>query len=216
MTIRQIPILAAAMAAMAGYSCQKEPSTDSLHRDFLVYTAYDTKADFTAVETYFIPDSILIIGNSNKATYWSDSNAQQIVAAVADEMRDAGFTRSTDKETADAGLQLSYVEQNTYYVGYDNPYWWGYYPYYWSPGYWGNWGGWHYPYYIQYAYTSGSLMIEMVALTAEEGAEKKLPVLWDAFIGGLLTSSQQVNRQHIVDAVEQAFEQSPYLDKRTR
>ena len=35
-------------------------------------------------------------------------------------------------------------EQVTYFVGYNNPYWWWYYPYYWTPGYWVDWAGWHY------------------------------------------------------------------------
>ena len=170
-------------------------------------------ADFAAVETYFIPDSILVIGNNDKTEYWKDADALGIVDAVVARMDAAGYVRSEDKQAANVGLQMSYVRQVTYFVGYDNPYWWWYYPYYWTPGYWGNWGGWHYPYSVYYGYTAGSLLIEMVDLDAEEAADRKLPVIWDSFIGGLLTSDEELNQQRTLAAVEQAFDQSPYLTK---
>ena len=57
---------------------------------------------------------------------------------------------------------------------------------------------------------AGSMLIEMVDLTAEQES-RKLPVIWDSYIGGLLTSSQEVNMQRTLDAIDQAFAQSPYL-----
>ena len=213
MTVKNLRFIAIALAAVAVSACQKEPSTSDLHKDYLVYTAYDTDADFAAVETYFIPDSILVIGNNDKTEYWKDADALGIVDAVVARMDAAGYVRSEDKQAANVGLQMSYVRQVTYFVGYDNPYWWWYYPYYWTPGYWGNWGGWHYPYSVYYGYTAGSLLIEMVDLDAEEAADRKLPVIWDSFIGGLLTSAEELNQQRTLAAVEQAFDQSPYLTK---
>ena len=53
----------------------------------------------------------------------------------------------------------------------------------------------------------------MVDLEAEAEPGRKLPVVWNSFVGGLLTGSQAVNLQRTVDAVNQAFAQSPYLEK---
>lgn len=213
MTVKKFRLLAIALLAVAVSACQKEPSTSDLHGDYLVYTDHDTATDFAALETYYLPDSILIIGNSDKTEYWKDANAMQIVDAVAERMDGNGFMRIDDKTTANVGLQLSYVRQVTYFVGYDNPYWWWYYPYYWTPGYWGDWLGWHYPYRVTYGYTSGSLLMEMLNLEADNESGKKLPIIWDTYIGGLLTSSESLNQQRTLDAVEQAFDQSPYLLK---
>ncbi len=213
MTVKKIHLLAIALLAVAVVACQKEPSTSGLHKDYLVYTDHDTSTNFAAFDTYFVPDSILLIGNSSKAEYWKDANAQQIIGRVVAGMDAAGYTRTQEKTDADLGLQLSYVQRVTYFVGYNNPYWWWYYPYYWTPGYWGDWGGWHYPYQVYYGYTAGSMLVEMVNLEAESDANRKLPVIWDAFIGGLLTSNEQVNLDRTLVAVEQAFEQSPYLKK---
>ena len=213
MTVKKLRYLAIALVAVAVCACQKDPSTSDLHKDYLVYTAHDSNTDFAALNTYYIPDSILIIGNSNKTEYWKDQNALEIVDRVVEKMNAAGYQRSEEKEGANVGMQLSYVEKVTYFVGSDYPYWWWYYPYYWTPGYWGDWVGWHYPYRVYYGYTAGSLLMEMVDLDAEQQSGKKLPVIWDSFIGGLLTSSQELNQQRTVAAVEQAFAQSPYLNK---
>ena len=213
MTVKKLRYLAFALTAVAFCACQKEPSTSSLHKDYLVYTAHDTDVDFAAFDTYYIPDSILLIGSADKTEYWKDANALEIVNTVVGRMNAAGYTRTDDKDMANLGLQLSYVQKVTYFVGYDYPYWWWYYPYYWTPGYWGDWAGWHYPYSVYYGYTAGSLLVEMMNLEADQESGKKLPVIWDSFIGGLLTSSEELNQQRTVDAVQQAFDQSPYLKK---
>ncbi len=211
MTFKTIHYLAVALLAAAICSCQKDPSTSDLHRDYLVYTDHDTQADFAAFDTYYIPDSILLMGTSNKTEYWKDENALEIIAAVSAGMQSAGYIRTDAKETADLGLQLSYVEHETYFVGNSNPYWWWYYPYYWTPGYWGDWADWYYPYQVYYGYTAGSLLIEMVNLDALPTAGKRLPIVWDSFIGGLLTSNAKLNQRRTLEAIDQAFAQSPYL-----
>ena len=211
---KKLLYLLVAGLALSGASCQHEPSLSDYNSDYTVYTNGDAKTDFAAFSTYYLPDQILLIGNtsSNEARYWTDNDALMIIGTVADRLDMAGYERSTDKESATFGMQLSYVEQVTYYAGYNDPYWWWNYPYYWSPGYWGGWNGWYYPYYVQYGYTSGSLLIEMVDLEApQEGANTKLPVVWSAYIGGLLSSSKQLNMQRTITAVEQAFMQSSYL-----
>ena len=189
MTVKKLRYLAFALTAVAFCACQKEPSTSSLHKDYLVYTAHDTDADFAAFNTYYIPDSILLIGSADKTEYWKDANALEIVNTVVGRMNAAGYTRTDDKDAANLGLQLSYVQKVTYFVGYD------------------------YPYSVYYGYTAGSLLVEMMNLEADQESGKKLPVIWDSFIGGLLTSSEELNQQRTVDAVQQAFDQSPYLKK---
>ena len=55
MTVKKLRYLAYALVAVAFCACQKEPSTSGLHKDYLVYTAYDTEADFGALDTYYLP-----------------------------------------------------------------------------------------------------------------------------------------------------------------
>ena len=215
----------ALLTAVVGFgSCQKEPSTSALRNEYLVYTAYDEKADFSTFETYYMPDSILLIGpeavdqyGNKSAKYWKDQDAQALIAAVETALEGCGYTRISnpqERQIADFGMQLSYVEETTLFVGYNNPYWWGYYPYYWDPGYWGPWwGGWYYPFSTFYSYTTGSLLQEMVDLTAQGRADRKLPVLWNSYISGLLRGGNTLNVNEAVEALDQAFVQSPYLKK---
>ncbi|MBP8767895.1 MAG: DUF4136 domain-containing protein, partial [Parabacteroides sp.] len=96
------------------------------------------------------------------------------------------------------------------------PYWWWNYPGYWSPGYWGpGWGNWYYPYPVVYSYSVGSLLTELVDLDAPAAskADAKLPVLWTAYMSGLLSGSDKFDTQLAVRAIEQAFVQSPYVKK---
>ena len=42
---------------------KNDPDMDKLDNNYLVYTNYDKKADFKTFETYYLPDSILVIGD---------------------------------------------------------------------------------------------------------------------------------------------------------
>ena len=53
MNVKKIRYIALALVVAAFCSCQKEPSTSDLHRDYLVYTAHDTGTDFAAIDTYY-------------------------------------------------------------------------------------------------------------------------------------------------------------------
>lgn len=197
-------------------SCEKDPDLDKVQNQFAVYTQYDTKADFATAKTYFIPDKVLLITSSDKPTYWTGAQAADIIKAFTDNMSSRGYTQVTDSTKADLGLQVSYVESTNYFV--DNNYWWNDYPGYWKPSYWwpGYTGGWYYPYQTVYSYTTGSILSEIVDLRTASAAvagssSDKLTVIWNAYMTGLLTGSNQVNMNRAVEAINQSFTQSPYI-----
>lgn len=205
---RLIPALLLAVFAFAG--CEKDPDMGKMDNQYLVYTNYDKQADFKKFNTYYLPDSILVIGNSAKPEYWKGAEASEILNAYAMNLKARGFMPAADKESANLGIQVSYVMSTYYFTDYGQPEWWWGYPGYWGSGYWGNWGGWYYPYAVNYSYATNSFITEMVDLTAEEGAGKKLPVVWTSYMSGLAYSSS-VNKTLAVNGVNQAFKQSPYL-----
>ena len=172
-------------------SCEKDPDLGQLDTNMVVYTDYDSKTDFGKFQTYFLPDSILEAG-SHHATYWKDENAQKIIAAVEAEMNSRGYRRITDpaqKADADLGVQLSYIAQQVNV----------------TTGWWA--------YTVSYSYDTNSLVMEMVDLSdgGKEGDEKaQLPVVWYAHSSGYQYYSGY-NIQLMTEAVDQAFEQSPYI-----
>lgn len=206
---RFIPLLVAVFAFSA---CEKEADTNKLDKQFVVYTNYDKSADFKQFNTYYLPDSILLIGEKDKTEYWTDNNAQQILSTYVTNMSNRGYTRVSDREEADLGLQVSYIKNTYVYTDYGYPEWWWGYPGYWDVPYWGNWGGgWYYPYAVNYTYSTGSFLTELLNLEAVQGLNEKLPILWTAYMSGLLSGSTETNVNLAMQAVNQAFSQSAYL-----
>jgi len=208
-----IPFLFA--GALLATACEKLPDTDKLDDDYLVYTNYDDNTDFKKFTTFYVPDSVLIIDNSsNKPKYLYGTPASDIIIAnYVKGMENAGYVRTLDKTEADLGLQISYVEE-TYKFRYFNNYpWWYGYPWYWSFNYWGDWGGWYWPYSISYSYTTGSVLGELVDLTEPESTSETLKVVWSSYISGLLNSDGSLNATDVAKSITQAFTQSTYLKR---
>ena len=199
------------IAVFALTSCREDPDLGDLSSDFLVFTNYDGKADFNRFTRYYMPDSVMVIGDTKDPEYWTGSKAADILKAYEDNMQACGYVRTDDKSEADVGLQISYVQSVAYFVDYRNPYWWNEYPGYWLPGYWGDWGYWYYPYPVVYSFSVGSLLTEMVDLSTSPSADRKLTVVWNSFLSGLLSGSDAFNMELTVRAINQSFVQSPYL-----
>lgn len=109
------------MTAVALVSCEKNADSDDLDNKFVVYTNYDKGANFGSFDTYYLPDSILIIGDKQMAEYWQDDNAQKIINAYAANMDSRGYVRIYNKEEADLGLQVSYVKSTYLVTNYGQP-----------------------------------------------------------------------------------------------
>lgn len=201
------------LAVLACSSCEKGADSEQLDNQFVVYTNYDKNANFSVFETYYLPDSILIIGDKKEAEYWSDENAQKVINAYVANMSNRGYIRINDKEVADLGLQVSYVKSTYWVTNYGQPQWWWGYPGYWDIPFWGNWGDWYYPYTVTYSYSTGSFVTELLNLEAPQGQSAKLPILWTAYMSGLLSGSTSTNVNLAVKAVDQAFAQSTYIKK---
>lgn len=204
-----IPLL---MAVFALTACEKQADLNELDGRYVVYTNYAPETDFQALKSYYLPDSILIIGDSEQPTYDSGKQAKEILQAWADNMESRGFVRTESKKEADTGLQVSYVESCYHFTAMGGWPGWGWdYPWYWGLGYWGNWGGWYYPFVLHYSYHTGSFLAELVNLTAPQGDDQKLPVVWNVFLTGALSGSTAVDTRLAIDGVNQAFAQSAYL-----
>lgn len=196
-------------------SCEKDPDLNELDNDFTVYTQYDEQASFNTAATYYLPDSILTIGDGLKAVYWKDENAQKLLSQIDEEMATRGYTRTGQKETADLGIQPSYIETNTQVSGWIGG---GLWDSWWNPGFWGPYwgGGWYYPYPVSYNYSTGSMVLEMVDLRhapAEDKETAQLPVIWRATSSGLLSGNNHLNFMLVQRAIEQSFQQSSYINR---
>lgn len=206
--MKTIPILSIIAAGALLLSCQKDPDSDKLDSSYLVYTNYDSGTDFKNFDTYYVIDSILIIGNGEKTSYWNNANSDKVVNAFAMQLEGAGYQPATSVDDADVVLQLSYINTTYYFTAFGNGPWWNSYPGYWN---WGGWG-WYYPYSFSYSYSTGSIIGELVDTNSPTVLNDKLTVVWNSYICGLLNGNN-LSLTRTMDAIAQAFKQSPYMKK---
>lgn len=208
-------ILLIPVVILLAVACHKEPVLDS-DGEYLVYTAPGKETTFTSFTTFDLADSLLVIGQSSKPEYSQSNNALALIQAVKTNMEKLGYIYTPDNPDADLGIQMTYVVKTERYVQYYNdPYWWLDYPGYWSPGFWGNYQGFYYPYPVTYTYSTNALMIDMVNLTIPKTGNEALEVVWSTYIGGPSTGSITTDVDMMKAAIDQAFVQSPYLKKST-
>jgi len=163
------------------------------------YTDYDDQFDFASRGTYSIPDSIVKIEGDleegEEPEYVKEPYNTQMLSKIRDNMSAYGWTRVDDPAEADLVLFPAAWTNTSVYYWYD--YWCWYYPYY---------CGWGWGYPSVSSYTTGTLVMTLIA----DGDDYIEPTrVWTGVINGLLSGSYNATR--VNKAIDQAFEQSPYL-----
>jgi hypothetical protein len=203
-----------AVLVLLAASCHKEPYPKDSDNEYLVYTSPSEDVTFTSYKTFYLADSLLVIGQSEKPEYSQSDNAMALIDKVRVNMERLGYVYAPSDQDADLGIQVTYIIKTERYVKYyDDPYWWLDFPGYWPSGYWGNWTGFYYPYPVSYTYTTNALITDMLNLTGEEKEGEALEVVWTSYIGGPAGSSVQGDVARMKAAIDQAFAQSPYLQR---
>lgn len=207
---RLATLLMAVVMLSLTVSCQKDPDFDELSTEFVTYTNYDKSVDFSKFTTFYISDAIKVL--SDKKRDWNDDNAQMIIKTVADNLKDRGYVQldASEKENADFGIQLSYVESTYYFTTYTSPYYW--LDWWWGSAYWPGWYPMYpYPSYpLTYSYDVGSLLGEMIWI---DRSSEKLQQVWSMCVGGTMSGSTLTDVYKAKRGVNQAFVQSPYIKK---
>ena len=165
----------------------------------IVYTNYDDQFDFNNKGTYAIPDKIVKIQGDiiqgEPPEFVKEPQNTQMLQKMQANMTALGWTKVEDPSTADLVLFPAVWTNTTIYYWYD--YWCWYYPYY---------CGWGWGYPSVSSYTSGTLVMTLVA----DGEDYIDPSrVWTSAANGLLSGSYNITR--VNKAIDQAFEQSPYL-----
>lgn len=186
-----------ALAPLAGLGCY--PSRfDSSNYDS-VATLRDTTAAFGTATTFALADSVVHLVPPGGTDTLSRAYDQQIVARVRTNMTAAGYTEVANPAAANL-VVMTFATSSTY-QGYYWDNWCGYY-------------GWYYPYgcgypgyWYTYEYTVGTVIIGM--RDNRLLANNKAPMIWFAGLSGLVGQGTTVTRLNT--AIDQAFDQSPYI-----
>lgn len=205
-----VPLLALAALFQA---CQPEPDAKQLIDQLVVATNYDQAADFSSYATYSIPtDTIGLISNSTNDTIIVASKStfpRPVLNEIKSNLNALGYTQVDRNQNPDLGINVLVVNDFNVFQQVVYPNNWGYPGNYYS-GYYGYNSWYYYPYINTYAYNTGVLIVEIVDLK-NRTPDNKVKVVWDAYMGDVYSTIDLIPQS--VDAVRQAFVQSPYLGK---
>jgi len=172
-----------------------------------VTTLYETLFAFDSAVTFYMPDSVVHLGGTDNISHVYDS---LIIARTAANMVARGYTQVVDPTVADLTLNPVVTLKDNYVItGADWCNIWGWaYPWIctgWIPGYPED--------VVGYTYSTGTLLIAMADLTGgvPPGVDRP-PVVWLAGINGVVKGgSSTALASDIVNGIDQAFLQSPYI-----
>lgn len=194
-------------------NCRKDVYDDLSEAESRVYiTRYDSTANFANYATFRVADSVSIIQNGQLARRSFTAYDSSLIAVVKMMMTQRGYqllpTSSTTKP--DIGINVGRIV-NTYsgLVSYGD--YWGGYLGYWDPYYWGYGGyGYYFPYtFGTYTIREGALSIDMLDLKSPNTSTSRINTIWT----GLGRGSGIFNTSTINEVVQSLFNQSPYLRK---
>jgi hypothetical protein len=173
----------------------------------VTYTTFDEKFDFQSRSTYAMPDKIVvdieIEDGDTTFVYMKDAFASQILGVIDDNLQARGWTKVDISDQPDVLVTPAGMKSTTYFYSYWYDWWYGG----WYGGYW----GWYYPpYYTVSSYTTGSMIITMSDPNVDDDSPiNQSTAAWIMAANGLFTGYYDISR--VTKAINEAFEQSPYL-----
>lgn len=186
----------------------------------IVGTKYDTEYDFSANRSFAMPDSVLHLCDIPELNLAGcielgrDFDATMLARVVAN-MEAMGYTRELEPEVnaPDVVVLVSALGSARFVAYVSYPWWggWGWWPGWgYCPGCYGPGWGWGYPpgSISAVRYETGTLFIDMVDPDEADFAKQEIPIPWTGALNGVLGSSAE---QSVIDGIDQAFAQSPYL-----
>ncbi len=190
--------MALSAAVLLIQSCR--PSSNDFVSDFdMVFTTYDTNFSFETRKTYYLSDTVLIIGSDPADPEISPLN-DRIVSSLAQYMYSAGWERVAAADSAEADLYMLPMISTSTFSSCVVPCWgcvgWG-------------WG--FPPTMACSSFSTGSLFVLLADPNNPFNFEDEYPVVWTGVINGLLRGSQENIAQRIEFNISQMFDQSPYL-----
>ena len=212
------------LLALGMVACVREPEVADLVKNMVVQTEYDvTSVDgdvnvFTTYNTFVLrmdtigfispfiedpKDTIMLDASNNQTDLPRQTFVKDLVDSLDRLIQARDYTHVEDSDNPDFGVKVVILEQFSFIQTVSYP---GYYS-----GYYGYYGGYYGPVVNTYSSNFVTMVIEVVDIKNFAGNGNKYKVIWSAYIGDLLTSVDRDTK--IIEALNQAFVQSPYFSK---
>ena len=193
--------------------CRKPISIQQLTSGFTVITHTDITVQFSNYSTYYISDTVVNLSGTASDTIITGSAASPFVEAVKQNMNARGFSFVPHTPTPDLGIATCVLRDIRSSVAF-YPGWWDSISGYWDPLYWlsNNSFPYYYGWSTTYNYQNASLIVNLIDLKNAR-VDKRLAVIWHVTGFSAFSSDSATNLQSSINAINQAFAQSPYLKK---
>jgi hypothetical protein len=193
--------------------------------DNIVFTGHAKESDFKNFRTFAVDPVVHVATlNVDNSVDTSDADAKlsdEVIGRLVERMESRGFMQVNATEFPDLGVTVTAIS-GTQVGAVTGGYWSGYYASYWGfPGY-----SYYYPYNQYYTYQTGSLVIDMADLARgrsllEQASSEPddvgpggLAVVWAMVAYKAYTPDDAASKiNSATEAIDQAFEQSPYLKR---
>lgn len=197
-------------------ACAREPEVADLVKNMVVETRYDV-AEVDGTDNVFNDYSTFVLRQDTMgfvSTYSNDTILLDNPSTIVDFVKSTiervetsatgrGYTRVEEDENPDFAIKMVVLENFSFFQSVTYP---GYYS-----GYYGYYGGYYGPVVNTYTSNFVTLVIEVVDVKNYAANGNKYKVIWSAYIGDLLSSVDRKTK--LLEAVDQAFVQSPYFSK---
>jgi hypothetical protein len=185
--------------------CRLEPDAEELLENMVVQTRYDENTCFNCYSSFTLSlDTIGFLSNRSRDTLAVGPLVSQITETIKNDMSAKGYGFLPKNQNPDLGFATYVVENYSVFQTVNYPsYYSGYYGY----GYGGYYGV---PYVSTYISSSTTMVINLIDLKNRD-SQGRLKVIWTAYIGDIANSNNPTVK--IVQAIDQAFDQSPYFFK---
>jgi hypothetical protein len=197
-----------AIATLFAAACSSSDIVVSNETFAAVVTVVDSGAALRSARTFAMPDTV--VKRPATATAIDPALARQLLADVRAHLLALGWTEipvAVDSRPDVLVLLAASTQVQTGMLYGDWFSAWGYLPY-WGPTVDPSWA-WGAPAGIAYSYQSGTLLVTMIDVRAQDSNAKVIPMLWAAALDGLVNEATTLSRIHT--GINQAFDQSPYL-----
>jgi len=228
--------LVPALAALG--ACATQPNVDELTSGVVVATKFAKGVDFGSFDTFAVNPTVAVVRDVGDSGVLDDGggtlapeSALAIVNSITAHMTARGYQLVTLSEQPELGMQATVLQKLGTVSVASSGYWWGAPGFPSSPAYWGfptsayfePWS------YSSSAYKSGTLVIECVNLRdagapvpidasvgqlLDGGAAGHLEIVWTAYAHAVTQELLTSFGPQAQSAIDQAFLQSPYLQRR--
>ncbi len=208
---RNLFVLAVALLVIVtAPSCNLYPDSETRVEDLdITVTNYDKGNDFSQNKTYSIVDEVVEVDDDTTNPPDVITNSALIIQQIDANMQALGYDKIPDNTITVPDVRITAVATSTttwfyyYYYYWDYWYWWGYYPccYYYPP-----------TYPVIESYTTGTLVMQMAQFKGVASGDS-VKTVWTGVVNGLLDEDTPANlKTRIKRSIDEAFEQSPYLN----